>query len=163
MAKPLPIPAERVVHADADEVSHHPWRLRGEIDARLVVLYEGERDLADPVSGAARKEEDLRVEREAVKALAEEKILRRLGGVRLAAALRVLHVGRHQCVNACTVPTAHEASPQRPPNDGPRDVTRRDRYVGALVDRADEFVDDLDRDREVSVEEDDRIARRAAD
>jgi hypothetical protein len=53
---------------------------------------------------------------------------------------------------------AHESSPPRAPHDGPGDVARCDRDVGPFVDRADELLDDADRDREVSVEEDDGIA-----
>jgi hypothetical protein len=66
-------------------------------------------------------------------------------------------------VNAGTVAAAHEASPPRSAHDGPGDVARCDRDVGALVDRADELIDDLDGDREVGIEEDDGISRRAAD
>jgi hypothetical protein len=66
-------------------------------------------------------------------------------------------------VNAGTEGAPHEASPPRPLDHRTGDVARCDRDVGALVDRADELVDDLDRDREVGVKEDDRIARRAAD
>jgi hypothetical protein len=66
-------------------------------------------------------------------------------------------------VNAGTVATTHEPSPPRSAHDGPGHVSRCDRDVGALVDRADELLDDLDGDREIGVEEDDGISRRAAD
>src|SRR6267378_702910 len=125
-----------MVEADAEQVTHHARRLSGEVDARLVVLNQRERDLADTVAGAARQKEYLGVEREPVQALTQEEILRGFGGVRLAAALRVLHAGRHQRADASAEPASHETPPPRSPDDRSGHVARRDRDIGALVDRA---------------------------
>ena len=52
----------------------------------------------------------------------------------------------------------HHPAPPWTVDDRSRDIARRDGDVGARVEGADEEVDDLDRDRQVRIQEHDRIA-----